>query len=181
MPNARKHFLSRAGALVPAEPAKALGHVAPPKSRDILSERFPAVQQVHLRPNVRNALGRRRAGQLDDAAPLEVGESPEPRRPRVFDRARLIHDKQRVCRIRRQGLEVGARNAAAVLALFGEAVAPNAVYLRGSCGLCLSLRWNAAQDNDAKVFRVVPKRRFLRPGAISDGARGDNHGAANEA
>ena len=92
VPDAPEHFLSRAGSLVPSEPAESLRHVAPPKSRDILSERFPAVKQVHLRPDVRNTLWRRRSGQLYDAAPLEVCEGPEPRRPRVFDRACFIHD-----------------------------------------------------------------------------------------
>ena len=36
VPDARKYFLSRAGALVPSEPAESLRHVAPPKSRDVL-------------------------------------------------------------------------------------------------------------------------------------------------
>ena len=68
-----------------------------------------------------------------------------------------------------------------MLALFGEAVAPDAVNFRGRCGLRFALRGHAAQDDDAKVFRVVPKRGFLRPSAVSDGARGDNDGPANEA
>ena len=180
MPNAPEHFISRARPFIPAEAPESLRHVAPPKSRDIFPERFPAVQEIHLAPDVRDALGRRRSGQLDDAAPLEVGDGTETRRPRVFDRARLVHDKQRIFRISRQCLEVCARNAAAVLALFGESVAPDAVNFRGRCGLRFALRRSAAKHDDAKVFRVVPKRRFLRPCAIGDGSRCDNDGPANE-